>query len=89
MEVEGGGWVCDAVFPSTREAASISPQAASQSSRKEPSRGTLQRHPGLLDQGRQLWSDLDELSEIPTTTDPQSTVRCEWDLRQASFDFSF
>ena len=57
MEVEGGGWVCDAVFPSTREAASISPQAASQSSssvppaavgfvpRKEPSRGAFQRHP--------------------------------------------
>lgn len=47
-------------------------------------KGAFQR--GLTETSRALGPGEAALvrSEIPTITDPQSTVHCEWDLRQAS-----
>lgn len=96
MEVEGGGWVCDAVFVLSERL----PPSPHRLPLRVPSfpvppllwalcPGAFQR--GLTETSRALGPGEAALvrSEIPTITDPQSTVHCEWDLRQASFDFSF
>lgn len=88
MEVVGGWWAGDAVLPSIQRAASRSSSSVPSAAvgfvpRKKPSRGAFQREQeDISDLGGQLQSDLVELPEIPTIH-PQSTVHCEWGLRQA------